>query len=361
MNIGIITHPLHSNFGGILQNYAMQEVLRRMEHVPITYRFSISLTFVDWININLRVLLKKLLGKNVQFRESPWNYKKRMQGLEHFIERNIKCYPSNNSKENLNDFIVDNSLSALIVGSDQVWRPKYVKNIYNMFLDFAEDKNIIRISYAASFGTDSWEFDHDQQKRCSELLEKFNNVSVREQSAVKICESRFHRKAKWVLDPTLLLSKNDYNCLCVSIPPSTEKYILAYFLDTNDAKLSYLSKMSQLLNLKIRVQPSGIDIKEHDTIDNWLSNFRDASFVITDSYHGTIFSIIYNKEFRTFYNYSRGNARMDSILTFFSNKVNFISENDMSYDVTGVDWEYVNNNIEELRQSSFDFLRDSIS
>ena len=100
---------------------------------------------------------------------------------------------------------------AIVVGSDQVWRPKYFKDkIENAFLDFAKSWNIKRIAYAASFGTDEWEYAPKQTKRCGELLKLFDFVSVREMSGINLCATHFDLGAKLEPDPTMLLTTEDY-------------------------------------------------------------------------------------------------------------------------------------------------------
>src|SRR5690606_15864360 len=98
-----------------------------------------------------------------------------------------------------------------IVGSDQCWRPKYSPNITNYFLDFLNDKqNVIRISYAASFGTSDWEFNEPETKMCRDLIQKFDAVSVRESSGIELCQKYLDKEAQHVLDPTMLLELDDY-------------------------------------------------------------------------------------------------------------------------------------------------------
>ena len=103
-----------------------------------------------------------------------------------------------------------NQFDAIIVGSDQVWRPLYNSNIEDYFIGFDEYGDFKRIAYAASFGISSWEFDVNQTQKCSSLLKKFNAVSVREFSGADLCSNYFNVRAKVVLDPTLLLNKYDY-------------------------------------------------------------------------------------------------------------------------------------------------------
>lgn len=355
MKIGIITHPLHTNYGGIMQNYALQTVLRDLGHDPITYRFSLTRSITNWIYINFIITIKKIAGDRVKYKEAPWHYDKRMSGLESFISTYINCTPKS-KKDVSSDFIVNNNLEALVVGSDQVWRPKYVKNIYNMYLDFASDVDIKRIAYAASFGTDKWEYTEEQKHRCSTLLRRFDKVSVREKSAILLCSTHFSIKAECVLDPTLLLSQSSYLALCSNINTKQDKYLLVFLLDKNPHKMEYAHQLARDLKLNIYILNTGEEINESDTIENWLASFRDASFIITDSYHGTIFSIIFKKQFLTFYNAKRGNTRMDNLFSLFNLYDCCVAESSYNSHHPNINWNNVESKLNDIRDLSLNFL-----
>ena len=120
----------------------------------------------------------------------------------HVIDVNVPI-----TENSINDYNFD----GYIVGSDQVWRPRYCKKtLMNNFLDFTNGINVKRLSYAASFGVDSWEFTKDETTKCAELIKTFNAISVREASAVDLCKQYLGVESKQVLDPTLLLSSEDY-------------------------------------------------------------------------------------------------------------------------------------------------------
>ena len=212
--------------------------------------------------------------------------------------------------------MIDNDTEAIIVGSDQVWRPKYNYRIEDMFLKFAEKLPVRRIAYAASFGVDNWEYTSKQTFECAALAKKFDAISVREESGVKLCKEHLGVDATWVLDPTLLLTKEDYESICRDTPVCNEKYIAVYVLDENENVTATYEKESAARGLVVKKFHA--DSESTLTVPEWLAMFRDASFVVTDSFHGTVFSIICGKEFKCIYNEGRGAARFESLLNLYN-------------------------------------------
>jgi len=213
------------------------------------------------------------------------------------------------------------SFDAYIVGSDQVWRPIYVKGIVsNYFLDFVKDTPVKRISYGASFGSSKPEYTEVEKTICGNLLEQFDAVSVREKGALKVIE-QFGWKAKKtqvVPDPTMLLSRICYDNLIPVVNTKAKGSIFCYVLDKNEANNNVIEKIRQSLQRPIY---EIADIQKGDTvlpsIETWLSAIRDSDFVITDSYHGTVFSILFNKPFVVCVNKERGADRFESLLETF--------------------------------------------
>jgi len=184
-------------------------------------------------------------------------------------------------------------------------------------LGYAKQIDINRIAYAASFGSNKWEFSLIQTIRCARLAKKFHAISVREKSGVTLCQNKLNVNADYVLDPTLLLNKNQYLALTKDIPIRKEKLLVAYILDSSSISVSQSERIAQEKNLTLVYFTAGVDSSK--TIPEWLSLFRDAAYIITDSFHGTVFSIIFEKEFKCIQNKSRGNARFESLLDLYNN------------------------------------------
>lgn len=328
MRIGIITQPLTSNYGGLIQNWALQQALKKIGHDPITIDvLPRSMTFIDWIIQNL-ITVKHIF--NVKIKRPYYNlYKHRPAIFEAFVKNNIvktrtiRTYSANLIKEY--------DIKGLVVGSDQVWRPKYnIGCIEDMFLRFIKNFHCVKSSYAASFGTDDWEFNKFQTAKCTELIKDFKAVSVREESGISLCKRYLGVNAVQVLDPTLLLEKKDYLNLIKHIERiCNEKFLAAYVLDmTPDIESKIVAKASVL-----GLQPIIItaDYGAELSVEQWISIFRDAEYIFTDSFHGSVFSLIFEKEFEFLINESRGSTRFSIIKELIENS-DIISKRELSYD-----------------------------
>lgn len=315
MNIVILTQALLNNYGGLLQDYALQQVLKKMGHSVLTIDFRVRNNYRPlWLVLLNRfaAIFLNLLGRKIDRYTIP-RFQKRGAAADSFVKEYIdktRCV-SKYSLKLLNEL----NVSACVVGSDQVWRPKYNYYLEDMFLDFCRGRNLKRIAYAASFGVDGWEYTSKQTKKCSGLAQKFNAISVREESGVKLCKEYLGVEATWVLDPTLLLTKDDYLPICKEVPISTEKYLAVYVLDENEHVIAVYEKEAAMRGLEVKKFHA--NEKSTLTVPEWLAMFRDASCVVTDSFHGTVFSMIFGKEFKCIYNESRGSARFDSLLKLY--------------------------------------------
>ena len=314
MKIGIVTQPLHANYGGVLQNYALQQVLKRMGHDVWTIDYR-KYDWLNWADMAWRVLAHKLLGHKVKFGRTPAEQRQFEMPLRRFVNRYMQLTVPR-TKKFTKHTVRRYALDALVVGSDQVWRPVYNYDIRDCFLKFAQGLPVKRVAYAASFGTDAWEFTKEQTAECAALAKEFDGISVREKSGVGLCRDRLGVEAVHVLDPTLLLQAEDYAALCKDIP-RRKPFVFAYILDKNEEKLQAIRRFAEQRGLPYYIKGADEGVSMDDTIELWLSYFRDAAFVITDSFHGTAFTINFNKDFYVFGNAQRGNSRFDSLLGQF--------------------------------------------
>lgn len=318
MKIAIVTQALLENYGGILQNYALQQTLKAIGHSPATIDFhpltnfynEFPRVFGSWLKTLYLRFFKHTKRHFARFHQP----KQRHSLFENFVSQNFELTESVN--EYNKDFLQKNNLDLVIVGSDQVWRPNMNLCIEDMFLAFANDFPIKRISYAASFGVDEWEYTPKQTKVCSALAKKFNAISVREESGVKLCKEHLGVNATWVLDPTLLLKKEDYLKLCQEVPVNSSCFMAVYVLNLNDSVKATYESIAKEKNLEVKYFAA--DANATLSIPEWLAMFRDASYVVTDSFHGTVFSIIFEKEFKCIYNETRGVARFESLLNLYN-------------------------------------------
>lgn len=328
MKIAIMTQPLGRNYGGIMQAYALQKVLKDMGHevVTINHHAPAKSALYNLTRLGFRIL-KKATGK----RKQPINFEKHynyiFKDTQAFIDKYITQSEYIDNDAALKAHFAKHNYDAVIVGSDQTWRPMYSPNIYSYYLDFLEhDTKIKKIAYASSFGVDTWEYSDEQTRRCAELAKLFDAISVREQSGVDLCSKYLGVESECVLDPTLLLDKEDYLALIGDRYKGAQgEGVCTYFLDTNEEKESAAEQLAEKLgtytykcyaNVSVS-QPTSANVEDYKMppVEEWLASFANAEFVLTDSFHGMVFSIIFEKPFLVVVNKKRGAARFESLLT----------------------------------------------
>lgn len=355
--------PLCSNYGGTLQNYALQSVLRGMGHQPVTMRFPTQYQDMPYlkylklyVNLLIRHWCKRLLCRPSQKPLTLKKWKENTSSFEKFIQQHISVtdYMQSITLDDCKKYEIE----LLVVGSDQIWRPEVRNVIWKYFCGFAEDSGIHRISYAASFAVDRWLFNNQQTEEIRRLIGKFNAISVREKSGVELCKNHLNVQATWVLDPTLLLEKTNYDLLIQQIPPHNKKFIFAYILDNNKDKKNAIKQLSSKMGLEVLYMNDRAN-NRNASIENWLSSFRDARFVITDSFHGSVFSIIFKKEFACFTNEHRGNDRMDSLKEITGLYSRFINPGDVISE-EAIDYVSVDKRLSDARKDSFVFLKRNL-
>ena len=226
------------------------------------------------------------------------------------------------------------------------------------FLGFTGDSDILRIAYAPSVALDKWPYNENETAKLRKLIKKFSAVSVREESSVKLVKDNLRVDAQWVLDPTMLLKKEDYIDVCKNVPKGGKPFVFAYILDMTNEKREMIENVASQNGCIIQYLTAE-KVKEGDTIEKWLANFRDAQYIITDSYHGTVFSLIFQKEFYCFYNTKRGNARMDSLKCICGLDGRFQNEMvELMRDE--IDYTFIDNKIDRMRKTSENFLIKSL-
>ena len=279
--ISILTFALGDNYGAVLQAYALGEILKYKGY-KVTY---ISLTWSTW-KYRMLSIFTPTHRKFSQFRQKYLaNFTKRCKDLKDLM------------------ILVKDPDDLYIVGSDQVWNPSITnKRSLYYFFNFLPD-GVKRASYAASFGVDNWEQDN-LKGEVKKLLKKFSIISVREESGINICKNTFGIKSVFkTLDPTLLLS--DYKRL---ISPSRHKdKIVSFIFNPNKGCYDLLGKIKKrlgrqvlfmdLIRLRFNYHILKFDWSLYNSPEEWLSNIAAASYIVTDSFHCVVFSIIFKRQF----------------------------------------------------------------
>lgn len=379
MKIGILTLVPYDNYGGILQGYALQTVLERMGHDVTIIRTKLY----NWIPFKTKVkrlirwfLLRYILRRDGVSSIIPGTYLDyRVKRIKPFIDRHIHFTREFSSTTDLYIFQEKENYDCFIVGSDQTWRPCLSPDLYHMFCDFLpKDSNKTRIAYAASFGVDNNEFNDIQLAKCRSLIGRFKSVSVRELSGVDLCRELFGVKAKHVLDPTMLLNKEDYMSLIKDYNPINKNIdLMQYVFFFNNEENEVIAKTSELLgcspvNLMTKyflhqvTDKSMLPDAQFLPVEEWIYGYSKAKFVLTDSFHGTVFCIIFNVPFLCVSPVAI--ARFKSLLSVYGLEDRLIMHaSEVTEDLLAkpIDWVKVNEKRKELIKDSLDFLQKSLS
>lgn len=372
MKIALFIFRFGPSHGSILQTYALTRTLERMGHdVTIIDRqrpITAKKLLLSSLAVIKRIATLRFNFDGILLTEYP---QKIMDKLVVFLNKELKSQTITVHSEKELKSLGRAGYDAYIVGSDQTWRPKYVYNIYNYYLDFVpQDRNVKRVAYAVSFGTSQWEYTEEQEKRCKSLVSLFDGVSVREDEGIALCKNHYDIDAKHVLDPTLLLEAEDYRKV-TSILPSRTAYVGYNFLDYSDEKMQILGMVSRFLGIPGRqinnlTEMPGETMKGRvaPSIDEWISGIANATFVIADSFHATVFAILFHRPFIAVGNVKRGLSRFQSILkhTGLSERL-VISPNEVTSSLiqNEINWEAVDEQLAVARQASQRFINSCLS
>lgn len=276
MKIGLITYHYSQNYGAVMQTYATCRILKEMGHeVEI---------------INIRQLEKRKL-RHLIFIPKYRNFKNFMK----------KFYPKQTpliqTIKELRDIEFD--YDCLMVGSDQVWNPMIsLDKCLAYFLDFGKS-NIKRISYASSFGISQWpQNDSVLTRNVTKALDKFDAISTREKTGQELLKKTFKKESQLVVDPTLL--HENYNEITGNIEETDN--IVCYLLNRTNDQIRASHFIKKELNKKTQIITSvypilGLDWIYPPSIEDWIKYIGGAKLVITDSFHGIVFSLIYRRNF----------------------------------------------------------------
>lgn len=354
MKIALLNLPVDNNYGGMLQRYALMQTLKSMGHDVVHLNMRFPSEYKTW---KKRWLVggKQILGLIIHpqrirfFYRHPRGFLLKEPLVLDFYQHHIKHTKRIFNYEQLSKII--NGYDVYLVGSDQVWRKRMTSayGIGTYFFDFVPMESKSRIvAYGVSFGTDENELDEKDVDVLTDLYKRFNDVSVREYSALEMLDQYgwIAPKARFVLDPAFLLDKE---CYCRLIDSSATKALegklFCYILDKNYQKEQWISRFASDHSL----MPFYISVSDDQpSVEQWLRSFRDAEYIVTDSYHGLVYSTLFNKPFFLFNNESRGNARFDSLISALYDGT----------DIDNPDWKVVNGNIDYYKGVSLGFLRN---
>ena len=368
MKVDVITLHNVKNYGSALQTYATQKTLENLGcEVEIINYYRKDL--IEEKLVENRINGSNIFSKNVITRFvgklflKP-SVEKQCKKFKDFFDGNInltkqKYYSNEELKENLP--IAD----VYCTGSDQVWNSDWNRGIEKaFFLDFVpQDKK--KIAYAASFGKDK--LNENEIDITREMLSKYKYISVREKSAKEIIENLGINNVEHVLDPTLLLTKTEWENLKVDIKHKM-KYILVYQLNTKNPEFDkYVMKLSKYKKMPIiRVSNVSYQRLKYGKFVNcpgvkeFISYFLNAEYVVTDSFHATAYAINFNKKFLSIFP-KKFSTRLQSILDLTQLQERRVTDfNDFSLIDKEIDFDKVNKIIDKEREKSIKYLKKAI-
>ena len=251
-----------------------------------------------------------------------------------------------------------------MVNSDQTWRiwhKDYLQFYDIAFLNFSKNWKIPKFVYGASIGLDYWEFSKETDKFAKSLLKNFTGISLRETGAIKFVKDHLGINATFVLDPTMLIDKkyyiniiNNYKNILVN----HSDFILIYKLDIMSNMESFIRRVHNQLNYTIY----NIRLKDKDYIEKFLYGIYHCKAVITNSYHGTLFAIIFNKPFIAFLKNTRGNERFKTIEELYGIRNRIFRKNQKpNLSLLTTPLKINNNIIKYYKNISLNYLRKNLN
>lgn len=347
-----ITYP---NFGTYLQAYALQQVVKHLGYenwILDDRRFALSAPRRACLGRIKRWLLRKPQVKviNPAFSQFRQQY---LQIDEHWRD----------------DADLNRRYDMFLCGSDQIWTPYARKINPYYFLGFTDKK---KVAYAPSTGTPK--FTEDYQAVVRPLLNRFSAIGVREKSCAEALSGFVDQRVEAVLDPTLLLTDTQWEAVCAPVNDAEEApYLLCYFLTPNAWYLEYAKRESRQKGLRLKVFNTwqGAQTYGDDCMDvgpsEFLSYIRGARRVMTDSFHASIFSILFHKDFVTFKRFQDGgerdqNARIADLFSDLGLSTYFVGEDRLNgvAQLSRPDYEAVERSLQRLRSHSIQFLRKAL-
>jgi len=359
--VGIITYHRAINYGAILQAYALQKKIKDL---------GFKCVILDYRNKRLENRHKKkgisdcknikdfirfiLLSKNDNVKRNKFR-----EFLDTYFQLSDPLYNLNDLKK------CENEYDKFITGSDQVWNYRINDMDPAYFLAFTKDRSK-KVSYAASFGLNN--IPSKYKSKYHELLSNINTILIREKQGANIIKELLSKEPKVVLDPTLLVTKEEWYRLAKRSYFGGKKYILIYAFGSSRNIINLANNISKKTGYKIiqisntwRIDTRIKYVKSAGPVE-FLGLFKNAQYIITNSFHGTAFSINFNKQFFTeMLPESTGvNSRLEDILELFGLKDRIITSNDTNMINRTIDYNKVNKILDTERQKSLEMLRKLI-
>ena len=337
--IGILTYHKANNLGAVLQAYALQHKLLQISQVD-------NVEIIDYDN---GIFVEKIKNNSIKSVFKNIYYKIKNKGFTKFRQKYLNLSDSYTLDTiNKSNDVYD----IFITGSDQVWNLSCSGNDYNYFLNFT-NKDKVKISYAASIGI--YEFKEDERKKLHEILNSFDMISIRENNSLRQFDF-IDKEIRVVPDPVFLLNKNEWEEI---IPKRIIKqdYILVYLIQDDINVMKNAERYAKENNLKLISNKKSIEFILNNSPEKFLSWIKYAKCIFTNSFHGTAFSLIFEKDFYSDIQLIGGkiNNRIYDLLIDLCSEEHIIKNNKLT---EKFDYTKTNKKIDELRQVGLKYLTD---
>ena len=363
--IGVVTWYEGPNYGTVLQALAMQLYLKSLGYDPYLVNYKVPYIPNKTNKRNLKDIISKIIIRL---------YKKLHSNIIQRKQQDLKNIILNNCNmtelvKNDNDYIkICNCFDTLIFGSDQIWNPNWFHPYY---YGYYKDIHCNLISYASSFGVN--EIPKDKKNKIIDAIRRFNYISVREKKGFSIINKIVKKECSIVGDPTLLIEKEDWNKLCISNKVPNCDYILCYMLNDNFNHWKAIKRFAKKKKLPFYIITYGgysylqsKNIITDANIGDFLDLIKNAKYIITDSFHGSIFSLIFEKQFILFerhnpHNSVSQNSRLYNLMDVVGLENRIVKYNKNKIDeINRIDYSKVNARINILKNKSKKYLVNAI-
>ena len=375
-NVGILTWITYENYGTFLQCYALNKNIAKLDYNVETIQYIPRRTPNSMITLEFNSVIKYYFNRFIYhfftkkpapllYEAMPERHKRFSLFKTNYINLTEEIFTSSQL------FKLNDKYDYFVCGSDQIWSPLVFDS--HFFLDFVTNKNK-KIAYAPSIGTNTINNAFIKQK-IKELINDFDKVSIRENSGKQIIKELTGKDVPVVLDPTMLLDSTEWDELADNDYCVPEKYILCYFLGYNEKYWKQIKQLSEKTNIPIVVLPvynNDFLRSEYVPKDVGPSQFitlvRNATFICTDSFHGSVFSILYKKPFALFSRFTKRdawnqNSRIDTLCENLKLKERRVTKYQTLLAIfeKTIDWYEPYLELEKLRKESNSYLHSSFN
>lgn len=350
--IGILTLHYSLNYGGVLQCYATMQTLRKLGYEPeIIDRLPDSFS-------SRYPLVRKFVHPLTQRAYSQFR-KKELQPTSYTIQ----------SSAQLRKLLESGEYYGVIIGSDQVWRKEVFSVDGDYFMIHQRDLPIKKVAYSASTGVGFWQYDESETNAITDALRSFDGISCREVESLPLFKEYCNIEVQNILDPTLIADPQIYDSLRKKAKLSGKDKLVTYILDWTNTKQELIDRVGKSKGLtqqhilqRNSHRRNGLIsrlLHQDPTVYDWVNQIATADFVVTDSFHGMAFSIIFGKQFVVIGNPKRGMARFTSLLRHL-NLENRLTESLVPDISKNIDYERVFERLNKYRQQGKSFLQISL-